>query len=115
MKYNALKNQELTDITRMRLNKVYSMLKTSTTKEEIVQNLDVNERVARDLISYIKKKFPVISNSQNKGYRIALTYQDLDDAKQAIAEAKSRIQDLQEGIKPLEEFCCQFGGGYEKE
>jgi len=115
MKYNALKNQELTETTRMRLNKIYSMLKTSTTKEEIMDSLDINERVSRDLISYIKKRFPVISNSQNKGYRIALNYQDLDDAKQTIAEAKSRIKDLQEGIKPLEDFVVNCGVSYEEE
>ena len=90
------------------------MLKTSTTKEEIVMNLDINERVARDLISYIKKKFPVISNSQNKGYRLALSVDDLEDAKQTIAEARSRINDLQEGIKPLEDFVDRIGVVYEE-
>ena len=89
-------------------------LKTSTTKEEIVMNLDINERVARDLISYIKKKFPVISNSQNKGYRLALSVDDLEDAKQTIAEARSRINDLQEGIKPLEDFVDRIGVVYEE-
>jgi len=32
-KYNTVKSQDLTETTRNRLNKVYSMLKTSTTKE----------------------------------------------------------------------------------
>ena len=113
-KYNTVKSQDLTETTRNRLNKVYSMLKTSTTKEEIVMNLDINERFARDLISYIKKKFPVISNSQNKGYRLALSVDDLEDAKQTIAEARSRINDLQEGIKPLEDFVDRIGVVYEE-
>lgn len=113
-KYNTVKNQELTETTRNRLNKVYLMLKHTTTKEEIVLNLDINERVARDLISFIKKKFPVISNSQNKGYRLALSVEDLEDAKQTIAEARSRINDLQEGIKPLEDFVEKLGVGYEE-
>lgn len=113
-RYNTVKSQDLTETTRNRLNKVYSMLKTSTTKEEIVLNLDINERVARDLISYIKKKFPVISNSQNKGYRLALSVDDLEDAKQTIAEARSRINDLQEGIKPLEDFVDRIGVVYEE-
>lgn len=108
MKYNTVKNQELTETTRCRLNTIYSMLKHNTTKEEIVSNLDINERIARDLISYIKKKFPVISNSQNKGYRLAQSCEDVEDVKKTIAEVKSRIQDLQEGILPLEQFITQL-------
>lgn len=114
MSYNTLKNQELTETTRTRLNIIYGMLKHNTTKEEIVSNLDINERVARDMISYIKKKFPVISNSQNKGYRLALNVEDIEDAKQTIAEVKSRIIDLQEGIKPLEQFVEQLEVPYEE-
>src|SRR5574344_1989674 len=107
MKYSTIKNQELTETTKNRLNTVYFMLKQSTTKEDIINQLDINERVARDLISYIKKQFPVISNSQNKGYRLCLGLDDLEDAKRTVAEARSRIEDLQEGIKPLELFIQQ--------
>lgn len=102
MTYNTIKNQELTEQTRNRLNTVYVMLKQSTTKEEIMDTLDINERTARDLISFIKKQFPVISNSKTKGYRLMMTTQDLEDAKQTIAEARSRVNDILEGIAPLE-------------
>lgn len=107
-KYNTVKNQELTETTKTRLNTVYLMLKHSTTKEEIIDALDINERVARDLISFIKKKFPVIAFSSSKGYRLAQTFDDYEDAKQTVAEVESRINDLQEGIAPLKNFINQM-------
>lgn len=107
-KYNTVKNQELTETTRNRLNTVYLLLKQSTTKEEIIDTLDINERVARDLISFVKKKFPVISISSSKGYRLAQSYDDLADAKQTVDEVQSRIKDLNKGIAPLINFISQM-------
>ena len=108
MSYNSVKNSDLTPQMRAKLNSAYKMLKVKTTKEEIMKYLGVSERSARDLISYIKKVFPVISNSASKGYRIAQTEDDLADAEQTVSEIKSRIQDLQEGIKPLEKFMSEM-------
>ena len=72
MIYEQLKNKkELSDLSRDRLNKIYARLKQgNATKEELMKLTGANERVVRDCISYIKKFYPVISLSSQKGYRI---------------------------------------------
>jgi len=106
MAYEQLKNKKLSELQRNRLNAIYCRLSNGiATKEELMRLIGVNdERVVRDCISIIKKRFPVISLSGKKGYRIAKSIEDLEDAKHMIASEKSRANEVLNGIPALENF-----------
>lgn len=75
------------------------------TKEEIAQIVGVkNERSARDVISALAKRVPVIATSNAKGYWIARTTADLDAVRHAWQEIDSRQEELESRKKPLIEF-----------
>lgn len=63
-------------------------------KYTLAEILGVSERAARDRISTIAKRLPVISTSDAKGYKIASSKADLETAKQAYAELKSRANEI---------------------
>lgn len=80
-------------------------------KDEICKVIGCkNERSARDVISVLASKKPVISTSDGKGYKLALTSQDIDEARHTWAELSSRIEELQKRIKPLIKFVDSFHG-----
>ena len=67
--YEQLKNQKkFTELQRYRLNTIYRRLFDGiATKEQLMQLIGVKEeRIVRDCISIIKKRFPVISLSGDK-------------------------------------------------
>lgn len=107
MVYEQLKNQKkLTDLQRFRLNTIYRRLVNgNATKQELMQLIGVkDERQVRDCISYIKKFYPVISLSGEKGYRIAKSKEDLEDAKHMIASETSRANEVIDNIVELKNF-----------
>lgn len=69
-----------------------------------MQLIQADERTVRDCISYIKKFFPVISLSGQKGYRIATSKADLEDAKHMIASETSRANEIIDGVVELKNF-----------
>ena len=94
-------------------NKLYKfmMLNDIVTKEQMLEHLgwDKNkDRQLRELLSNIAKKMPVISTSDNKGYKIAKTKADLEEVEHTWAELSSRIEELQKRIRPLIDFRERF-------
>ena len=82
-------------------NQIYYRLKERVwTKEELCKEFHLNERVARDIISKIAKKFPVIT--PGKGYKIAQNSpEDALEKIHKIRDFDSRVNDFGERKKPL--------------
>ncbi len=117
MKYEQIKNEKkLTKLQRDRLNKIYQRMNLGVaTKQELMSLINVkDERIVRDCISYIKKFYPVISLSGAKGYRIAKTIDDLEDAKHAINAETGRANDIVDGVVELKKFVMEMEGRNEK-
>lgn len=97
-------------------NKLYRFMKYNdfVTKEQMLDHLGwdkTRDRQLRELISMIAKKVPVISTSDNKGYKIAKDYKDLEMVEHAWAELSSRIEELNKRIEPLMQFRDKFKFG----
>ena len=85
----------------------FMMQKDVVTKDEMLNFLGWNskkDRQLRDLISFIAKKVPVISTSDSKGYKIAKTIKDVEEAEHQCKELDKRQRELEERKKPLIEF-----------
>jgi hypothetical protein len=75
------------------------------TKDELMRVFKIgNERTVRDVISEMSKRVPVISTSDNRGYKLALTIDDMEEARHTWAELSSRMEELEARIKPLIRF-----------
>ena len=77
------------------------------TKEEMLAELGWDsrkDRQLRDLLSLIGKKRPLIATSDQKGYKIAKTKEDLEEVIHQWKELDSRIEQLNERRKPLIDF-----------
>ena len=100
-----IKKPEMSEATRGRLNELYLMLKQRNYKKvEIMLHFGVTERTAREMISNISKKSPVIATSDNSGYRIARTAEDLEEVIHSWKEIDSRQDELEERKQPLIRF-----------
>lgn len=90
-------------------NKLYKfmMVNDIVTKEQMLNCLgwdNSKDRQLRELISLIAQKVPVISTSDNRGYKIAKNDADLEEVEHTWAELSSRIEELQKRIQPLIDF-----------
>lgn len=105
-----IKNQKkLTKLQKYRLNTIYRRLIVGqATKYELMQLIQADERTVRDCISYIKKFYPVISLSGQKGYRIATGKADLEDAKHMIASETSRANEIIDGLVEVKNFVIKM-------
>ena len=56
------------------------------------------------VISVLATKRPIISHSGNKGYKLAKSLSDVDDAQRVWAELSSRMEELEKRIIPLINF-----------
>lgn len=77
---------------------------------EIIGSKD--ERTARDVVAHLRKRYPIISTSDGKGYKLARKRSDLEEAEHALAEFSSRIEELEKNMKPLYKFrdWAKYGG-----
>ena len=76
------------------------------TKEELVKETGCCYRVIKQSISELKKKKPVIYNSQAKGYRLTKNldaFNTVDEARQEIELIKHYINDIDSRIKDFKE------------
>lgn len=81
------------------------------TKEEIGNRLGLkDERQVRDVISLVATKIPIISKSNSKGYKMAKTTADYDEAMNTWAELSSRMEQLEKRIYPLIKFKDKIKG-----
>ncbi len=110
MVYEQIRKQKkLTNLQKNRLNTIYRRLIVGqATKDKLKQLIQADERTVRDCISYIKKFYPVISLSGDKGYRIAKSKEDLEDAKHMIASETSRANEIMDGIVEVKNFVCKM-------
>ena len=80
-----------------------------TTRKELEIRTGLTDRGVRNKISYLKKRIPVISNSKNKGYRLAKDIENLNNINEinaelrqiniCIAEIEARKKDLSRSEK----------------
>lgn len=103
----------MTDKRRARLNGIYAELKKGfCTKEYLMNMFDVSkERTIREDIDYIRDFFPVIAVSSKQGYKIPSSKEDLELAKQTVAEAYSRAREAVNGVAKTEEWIAEVENG----
>ena len=97
----------ITDNIKEKANTLWSYMKVHdyVTKSEVMQVCKVNnERSAREIISVLASVKPIISTSDNKGYKLAVSVKDLEEVEHTWAELSSRIEELEKRIQPLLKF-----------
>lgn len=95
----------LTDENRAKLNSLVRLLRNgNVTKQQVMDIFKVSERTARDMLSEIAKRAPLISVSDTSGYRIAVQPSDIGDAMHAYNENKKRAEEILKRNAPLEKF-----------
>lgn len=100
----------LNDKNRTRLNELVQMLRNDVvTKQDVVNTFGVDERTARDMLSEIAKRCPLISVSDTKGYRIATSADDVGDAMHAFNENQKRATEILKRNTPLQRFIFDNG------
>lgn len=87
--------------------------KRPCTKEELCEVLGLefsasNERKIRDLISMLAQRKPILSTSNQKGYKLALTVEDLSEVEHQYNELVSRCQELVKRMQPLMSFSERY-------
>ena len=101
--------KSVTDNIKERVNTLYLYMKsiypTPITKEKVCEVCGVKStRQARDILSVLAQRKPLISTSDSKGYRLALTKDDLEEVEHTWAELSSRVEELNKRIEPLIKF-----------
>ena len=95
---------------KTRLNELVQMLSMGiVTKQDIICAFGVDERTAREMLSEIAKSCPLISISDTKGYRIAMSANDVDDAMHAYKENAKRAAEILKRNNPLVTFIRKHG------
>ena len=99
----------LTENQRYYCNTLYKYLMAHdiVTKEEMLDHLgwdSKKDRQLRDTLSIIGKKFPLIATSDQKGYKLAKTKNDIEDVIHQWKETDSRIEQLEARREPLIRF-----------
>ena len=99
----------MTENEKLNGNKLYKFLMAHdiVTKEEMFEFLGWDkkkDRQLRNLLSLIGQKRPLISTSDQKGYKIAKTKEDLEEVEHTLAEISSRVEELQKRMQPLYAF-----------
>lgn len=98
----------ITDNMKQKCNNFWRYMKSKNdyvTKAELMDYFSIaNERTVRDVISTLASKVPIISTSDNKGYKLATSESDLEAVEHSWAELSSRIEELQKRIEPLIKF-----------
>ena len=104
----------LTEKMREKANACYRLFRDTDgylTKSEIGEYLSLkDERQVRDVISLVATKVPIISKSNSKGYKMAKTAADYDEAMNTWAEVSSRMEQLEKRIYPLIKFKDKIKG-----
>ena len=90
-------------------NAVYEYLKKSypryCTKDELANVIGCkNERSVRDVIALLSTRKPIIANSSQEGYKLALRQSDVEDVMHTWAELSSRAEELEKRMQPLIRF-----------
>lgn len=97
----------ITDNMKEKVNALWAEMRDgrTLTLEEVCRVCSVkSERQARDIMSVLATKKPIISTSDSKGYRMAVKRSDLEDVEHQWRELDSRIKQLQKRVTPLIDF-----------
>lgn len=97
----------ITDNMKEKVNALWAEMRygRTLTLEEVCRVCGVkSERQARDIMSVLATKKPIISTSDSKGYRMAVKRTDLEDVEHQWRELDSRIKQLQKRVTPLIDF-----------
>lgn len=100
-------NKPITNNIKEKCNRLWAEMRSGNTYtlSEICRICEVkSERQARDIVSVLATKKPIISTSDSKGYRMAVKGTDLPDVEHQWRELDSRIKQLQKRIIPLIDF-----------
>ncbi len=112
MKYK----KPITENMKQKCNDFWRYMKSKNdyvTKSELMSHFNIkNVRTVRDVISYLASRVPIISTSDNKGYKLAINESDLELVKHTWAELSSRIEELQKRIEPLIKFRDKYNIRY---
>lgn len=104
MKYK----KPITENMKQKCNDFWRYMKSKNdyvTKAELMSHFNIkNERTVRDVISTLASRAPIISTSDNKGYKLAINESDLELVEHTWAELSSRVEELQKRIEPLIKF-----------
>ena len=87
----------INDENRAKINSVYRLMKRQTvTKKFIMTLFNVSERTAREIVSEIAQRAPVIALSNGEGYRVANIANPTDyaDARHAYNENRKRAEEI---------------------
>ena len=87
-----------------KLNKLVRVMRIKkVTKEEVMSMFGTNERTARDMLHEVALKCPVISVSNERGYRIANggSPEDIRAARHAYNENRKRADEILKRNSPL--------------
>lgn len=87
-----------------KLNKLVRVMRNRrVTKEEVMSMFGTNERTARDMLREVALKCPVISVSNERGYRIANrgAPEDMRAARHAYNENRKRADEILKRNIPL--------------
>lgn len=90
-------------------NALYKHLKRAypryCTKDELARVIGCkNERSVRDVIALLSTRKPIISNSTQEGYKLALKMSDVEEVRHTWAELSSRSEELERRMQPLINF-----------
>lgn len=101
---------KLTEENRAKLNALVRILRNGNiTKQKVMDIFGVSERTARDMLSKVAKRAPLISVSDTAGYRIAMRPSDVGDAMHAYNENEKRASEILKRNKPLEMYLKEQG------
>lgn len=104
----------VTEQMKERCNELYRVIRDgrTVTKDEVCAICKVkSERQARDIISTLAGRVPIIATSDGRGYRIARTASDIDEVRHTWQELDSRQAELERRKKPLIAFYEKKMGG----
>lgn len=97
----------ITDNMKEKVNALWAEMRDgrTLTLEEVCKICEVKStRQARDIMSVLATKKPIISTSDSKGYRMAVKRSDLEYVEHQWRELDSRIKQLQKRVTPLIDF-----------
>lgn len=83
---------------------IAQMKERPVTREELQSWLRVSDRAARAWIADIRRFYPVIASAHSRGYKIATSPADLQDAEEALDTERKKAISIFEGQKALRDF-----------
>ena len=99
--------KSITQNIKRKANALWDYMRTRdyVTKDEICAVTGcTNERSAREVVAVLATVKPIISTSDSKGYKLARSRADIDDAMHSLNELTSRQNELERREAPLSEF-----------